>query len=793
MADETILIADEDPRTTKLLEVSLTNAGYRVFVTGSVERAVELYRDKGPDLVISSVSSLQGGDGFELCETLEEQSTGPMTPFLFLSHRDSVEERKTAIELGASEYIPKPVYIKEVVERVDFLLRDRTKDLLKTDNVREFKGTLDNFRLIDLFQSIQQKARSGHLEVVGQRKRGEVYFRNGTILDAECGSLRGEEAIFRLACWEKGEFFLEFGDEAHPRKIERDTEQLIMETIERLDVWNQLTEALPAVDRVFVFKADDLSMLRQRTSDAAARTARLFDGVRTIRDVINDSSFDDLSTLQIIRRLFENNWLEEAEQVQTRSSDHWNTVSTGETTASGAGGSSADEFSQLQRKEKARRAAEAEQLKGEQTGRDGRSQALPSSDVRGVPFGPSGVPEDDGTEVIPPSRDRSDGNPGSMTPARPEARQKETDSPNVESRSEDSTESRQLEDAAPDEPAAAAFAREPDPGQPDSTSSETPDDAAQTPDRSEGFEQPEEESSETGKNEATTSAENEGAGPKEVTSVDSIVEQEELDDEGVELAFDEYSSPVSDWRYWTAGVAALILVGGGWFVGDMLVGSTASEGAKTAAASADDESKKSTEGKQQTAPDVSPAELKERLRSESETYASSAEKTGQRLALVLSGVEPNASKDDTDDGGSKVDESAREGPDQTPSESPSAESDGPEESASDETTEQPAPAEPAGPSEPSASEPSVDVAEAVGEIKGLIERGSIASAESKLDQLRRNAPDNSAVARLYLDLASVYFRKDNRSKEKQAYQSFLQMKPDGERAKEVRSILESRF
>ena len=207
MANETILIVDADTKSQKVLEVSFKKAGYRVVMTDGPKRARELVQDTSPDIIISDTAFPNGGDGFDFLADLKSGKARNV-PFIFLTEERSLPQKMRGFELGADDYLTKPIYIKEVTTRVELLLQKRAKESLTDEDIEELEGNLADITMIDLLQTIEEELRSGTIHLTAELQSAVIYFREGNILDAICGKLQGEEAIYRLMLWPDGVFVL---------------------------------------------------------------------------------------------------------------------------------------------------------------------------------------------------------------------------------------------------------------------------------------------------------------------------------------------------------------------------------------------------------------------------------------------------------------------------------------------------------------------------------------------------------------------------------------------------------
>ena len=116
-----ILIADDDARIAAAVRRALVYDGYTVDVADNGLRAIELARERLPDLVVLDVM-LPELDGIEVCRRLR---AGSDVPILMLTARDAVADRVVGLDSGADDYLVKPFANEELLARVRTLLRRR--------------------------------------------------------------------------------------------------------------------------------------------------------------------------------------------------------------------------------------------------------------------------------------------------------------------------------------------------------------------------------------------------------------------------------------------------------------------------------------------------------------------------------------------------------------------------------------------------------------------------------------------------------------------------------------------
>ena len=135
MADEhrkTILVVDDEPDVTELIEYKLRQSGYTVRAVNDPLRAVGLARDLRPDVIVLDVM-MPELDGVRLLRMIRADSLLKDTPVILLTARASSEDRVKGFETGADDYVPKPFEPRELLLRIQALLRRAKSAAAKPD------------------------------------------------------------------------------------------------------------------------------------------------------------------------------------------------------------------------------------------------------------------------------------------------------------------------------------------------------------------------------------------------------------------------------------------------------------------------------------------------------------------------------------------------------------------------------------------------------------------------------------------------------------------------------------
>lgn len=305
MAKQNLLLVDADVRSLRVLEVSLRKAGYSVATSNDARGALEMMELSKPDLILSD-TRLPQVDGFAFIQQIRKSPELADVPMIFLSSDTSVESKVKGLELGVEDYLTKPIYIKEILARVNVVLQRKRREgiELRQTNKQRFTGALSDIGVVDLLQTIDNSKKSGVLHLSSSRHSGAIYFRNGNPIDAEIGPLRGARAIYRALVWTEGSFEIDFRDIRREDVIQTSTQGVLMEGMRRLDEWGRLLEQLPDLDSVFEVNDSQLLERLAEIPDEINAILRRFDGNHSLIQVVDTCGKDDLETLTAISKLY---------------------------------------------------------------------------------------------------------------------------------------------------------------------------------------------------------------------------------------------------------------------------------------------------------------------------------------------------------------------------------------------------------------------------------------------------------------------------------------------------------
>lgn len=120
MTGERLLLVDDEEHLRSMLDAALSHSGFDVHPVAGGREALDAMAEVEPDLVVLDVM-MPDLDGFEVCRRL--RTAGVKTPVLFLTARDTTEDKVRGLTMGGDDYLVKPFSLDELVARITAILR----------------------------------------------------------------------------------------------------------------------------------------------------------------------------------------------------------------------------------------------------------------------------------------------------------------------------------------------------------------------------------------------------------------------------------------------------------------------------------------------------------------------------------------------------------------------------------------------------------------------------------------------------------------------------------------------
>jgi DNA-binding response OmpR family regulator len=136
-----ILVVDDEWMNREMMQVYLETEGYEVMLAHSGDQALEMLGARHPDMVLTDVR-MPGMSGYDLCTRLKSDQATRSIPVILITGLEREEDYRRGLEVGADDFVSKPLVIPVMLNRIKSLLR--IKDLNKSleEQKRRFQEIL---------------------------------------------------------------------------------------------------------------------------------------------------------------------------------------------------------------------------------------------------------------------------------------------------------------------------------------------------------------------------------------------------------------------------------------------------------------------------------------------------------------------------------------------------------------------------------------------------------------------------------------------------------------------------
>lgn len=141
MALAKLLLVEDDPALSELLQYRFEAEGYAVRLTADGDEALILASEEAPDLIILDWM-IEGTSGIEVCRRLRRDKATAHVPIIMLTAREAEDDRIRGLETGADDYLTKPFSPRELLARVAAVMR-RIRPALAGETIEVGDITLD--------------------------------------------------------------------------------------------------------------------------------------------------------------------------------------------------------------------------------------------------------------------------------------------------------------------------------------------------------------------------------------------------------------------------------------------------------------------------------------------------------------------------------------------------------------------------------------------------------------------------------------------------------------------------
>jgi len=121
-----VLVVDDEPEITEIVETFLAESGYKVAVENSSAKAVAAARAFSPDVILLDIM-MPGLDGYNICQELKADSQFAGVPIIFLTGKDRNDDMGRSFRSGGDMFIKKPFSCERLLEIVNIVLMSTAK------------------------------------------------------------------------------------------------------------------------------------------------------------------------------------------------------------------------------------------------------------------------------------------------------------------------------------------------------------------------------------------------------------------------------------------------------------------------------------------------------------------------------------------------------------------------------------------------------------------------------------------------------------------------------------------
>lgn len=215
-AKKTILVVDDEQDLLDLIEYNLKQEGYQVVRAENGEDGITLARQERPNLLLLDIM-MPEMDGIEVCRRMREDKELRLIPIIFLTARSDEKTEIEGLDMGADDYITKPISTSKLISRINAVMRRYDENEIK----------LQNFKVHDLIINKEKyRVIRGEEEIQLPRKEFELLY----YLASRKGKVRDRQTLLNKV-WGDNIYVVDRTVDVHIRKIREKIGEEYIETV----------------------------------------------------------------------------------------------------------------------------------------------------------------------------------------------------------------------------------------------------------------------------------------------------------------------------------------------------------------------------------------------------------------------------------------------------------------------------------------------------------------------------------------------------------------------------------
>ncbi len=281
-----VLIADPDARAAALIARGLRKDGFEVAVASTLETAQGFLSEPVRMVFAQAAGRL---DGVALCAAVRG-SFSAQAPVILFSREADAPLRARARAAGADDLLIKPFYARDACTLARLFARAGGTE-----------GSLSEQPLFFLLRALTSGCRNGEIEL--PEEKGSVSFLDGRIVGASCAGLGGEDAIARLLLVARGSFRLKLGPPRGRVSMDLTLRDLVLTEGPRRRRFEQAVALLGGETARLEVQFQAMADAMPKLPPSIERLVHLFDGRRTLSQALRACELEELTAAESILRL----------------------------------------------------------------------------------------------------------------------------------------------------------------------------------------------------------------------------------------------------------------------------------------------------------------------------------------------------------------------------------------------------------------------------------------------------------------------------------------------------------
>ncbi len=180
------------------------------------------------------------------------------------------------------------------------------------------KGGLDETRCSEIIKILSLGKRSGRLFMNNGADTGNIFFREGEVIHAQCGPLQGVKAIYEMVVWTSGEYRFDVDDFPDIATVDRSVDEILSEAAERIRQMDRVTSLIPSSSAVYELDPE----IREKEISIKSiqwKALAYIDGRRSVADIAQKIGLGVSDTMKVFYTLIKTGLLKEADADETES------------------------------------------------------------------------------------------------------------------------------------------------------------------------------------------------------------------------------------------------------------------------------------------------------------------------------------------------------------------------------------------------------------------------------------------------------------------------------------------